>query len=96
MSNATLTWTRTDGALVPLMNHGLSCMSMGFLMPQAPPSPDSMLGADDGMDKPVVWRGLMVQKAVQQLLFDVDWREGAATSSTPDLIHVLGTNTDRL
>lgn len=25
-------------------------------------------------DKAVVWRGLMVQKAVQQLLFDVDWR----------------------
>ncbi|KZP29857.1 hypothetical protein FIBSPDRAFT_908181 [Athelia psychrophila] len=25
-------------------------------------------------DTPIVWRGLMVQKAVQQLLFDVDWR----------------------
>ncbi|TCD66877.1 hypothetical protein EIP91_000775 [Steccherinum ochraceum] len=24
---------------------------------------------------PLVWRGLMVQKAVQQLLFDVDWRD---------------------
>lgn len=28
---------------------------------------------------PIVWRGLMVQKAVQQLLFDVDWRADAAT-----------------
>jgi ATP-binding protein involved in chromosome partitioning len=35
-------------------------MSMGFLLP--------------GADAPVTWRGLMVQKAVQQLLFDVDWR----------------------
>ncbi|BGP52666.1 hypothetical protein JCM8202v2_000222 [Rhodotorula sphaerocarpa] len=25
-------------------------------------------------DTPVVWRGMMVMKAVQQLLFDVDWR----------------------
>lgn len=42
---------------------------MGFLLPR--PSPDSASNADTA----VVWRGLMVQKAVQQLLFDVDWRE---------------------
>ena len=35
-------------------------MSIGFLLP--------------GADAPVTWRGLMVQKVVQQLLFDVDWR----------------------
>ncbi|KAI0361845.1 P-loop containing nucleoside triphosphate hydrolase protein [Trametes cingulata] len=56
------------GAIVPLVNHGLPCMSMGFLLPKAP-------GTDSSSDTPVVWRGLMVQKAVQQLLFDVDWRE---------------------
>ena len=34
-----------------------------------------LLGAGrESEDKAVVWRGLMVQKAVQQLLFDVDWR----------------------
>jgi ATP-binding protein involved in chromosome partitioning len=38
-------------------------MSIGFLIRQ---SMDS--------DNPVVWRGLMVMKAVQQLLLDVDWR----------------------
>jgi hypothetical protein len=48
------------GALIPLTNHGLPAMSIGFLLP--------------GADAPVTWRGLMVQKAVQQLLFDVDWR----------------------
>lgn len=48
------------GALIPLTNHGLPAMSIGFLLP--------------GADEPVTWRGLMVQKAVQQLLFDVDWR----------------------
>ena len=51
---------RPAGALVPLTNHGIPAMSMGFLLP--------------GADAPVAWRGLMVQKAVQQLLFDVDWR----------------------
>lgn len=43
-------------------------MSMGFLIPS---SPDN-----DKTDTPIVWRGLMVQKAVQQLLFDVDWGDG--------------------
>jgi len=51
------------------MNHGIPTMSMGFLLPR---SPDS----NSTNDSPVVWRGLMVQKAVQQLLLDVDWRNG--------------------
>lgn len=41
-------------------------MSMGYLLPKPPDS-------DSNSDTPVVWRGLMVMKAVQQLLFDVDW-----------------------
>ncbi|KAL6304486.1 P-loop containing nucleoside triphosphate hydrolase protein [Sparassis latifolia] len=56
------------GAIIPLRNHGLPCMSMGFLLPRP-------AGAESSADTPVVWRGLMVQKAVQQLLFDVDWRD---------------------
>jgi ATP-binding protein involved in chromosome partitioning len=52
--------TASGGALIPLTNHGLPAMSIGFLLP--------------GADAPLTWRGLMVQKAVQQLLFDVDWR----------------------
>ena len=35
----------------------------------------------------VVWRGLMVQKATQQLLFDVDWRD-PETGSGLDLLVV--------
>lgn len=42
-------------------------MSMGFLLPK------TASGQTDS-DAAVVWRGLMVQKATQQLLFDVDWR----------------------
>ncbi|RSH87999.1 uncharacterized protein EHS24_000522 [Apiotrichum porosum] len=49
--------------LLPLQNHGIKTMSIGYLLP---PDPNT----------PVVWRGLMVQKAVQQLLFDVDWTDG--------------------
>jgi len=53
-----------SGSILPLTNHGLPCMSMGFLIPST---------SGDNTDTPIVWRGLMVQKAVQQLLFDVDW-----------------------
>ena len=40
---------------------------MGFLLPKS-------ADGQSNTDTAVVWRGLMVQKAVQQLLFDVDWR----------------------
>ncbi|EJD02963.1 P-loop containing nucleoside triphosphate hydrolase protein [Fomitiporia mediterranea MF3/22] len=64
----------SSGALIPLKNHGIPCMSMGFLVPKTKASDTSLPTRDD---TPVVWRGLMVQKAIQQLLFDVDWRGGA-------------------
>jgi ATP-binding protein involved in chromosome partitioning len=44
--------------LIPLHKHGLSLMSMGFIV-------------DEHM--PMIWRGPMVQGALHQLLFDVDW-----------------------
>jgi ATP-binding protein involved in chromosome partitioning len=44
--------------LKPLSNYGVKCMSMGFLVPT---------------DGPIAWRGLMVMKGVQQLLWQVDW-----------------------
>ena len=47
-----------DNQLLPLSNYGIKSMSMGYLV------------ADEA---PVVWRGLMVMKAIQQLLHDVDW-----------------------
>jgi ATP-binding protein involved in chromosome partitioning len=49
-----------DNKLIPLIEYGVKCMSMGFLMNQ---------------DQPVVWRGMMVMKAIQQLLWDVSWGE---------------------
>ncbi len=44
--------------LVPLHNHGVKLMSMGFLL--------------DG-DTPVVWRGPMIMKTIQQFVLQVDW-----------------------
>lgn len=44
--------------LVPLTNYGLKSMSMGYLVPEK---------------APVVWRGLMAMKALQQLLHEVEW-----------------------
>ncbi|GAA5934443.1 hypothetical protein JCM10213_001981 [Rhodosporidiobolus nylandii] len=66
-----------ENRLTPLRAHGLPCMSMGFLLPNSAPSSDDPAAADAGADTPVVWRGMMVMKAVQQLLFDVDWRAGS-------------------
>lgn len=50
----------TDKKLVPLTAHGLSCMSIGFLIPE---------------DSPMIWRGPMVQGALMQLLKEVAWGE---------------------
>ncbi|CAI5756340.1 unnamed protein product [Candida verbasci] len=46
------------GKLLPMSNYGIQSMSMGYLV---------------GDSQPIVWRGLMVMKALQQLLFDVEW-----------------------
>lgn len=51
-------------------------MSMGFLLPPS--------SSGSNADTPVVWRGLMVMKAVQQLLFDVDWRAGVRSDTAPN------------
>ncbi len=47
-------------SLVPLENHGVKVMSMGFLV-------------DD--NTPVVWRGPMIMKTIQQFVQNVKWGE---------------------
>jgi ATP-binding protein involved in chromosome partitioning len=44
--------------ILPPLRHGVRVMSLGFIM---------------DVDQPVIWRGPMVMKAVQQLLRDVVW-----------------------
>ncbi|SDF90667.1 ATP-binding protein involved in chromosome partitioning [Limimonas halophila] len=51
----------TEGKrLIPKEAHGIKVMSMGFLVDE---------------DTPTVWRGPMVQTAIQQMLRDVEWGE---------------------
>jgi len=46
--------------IVPFFNHGVKMQSLGFFL---------------GENSPVIWRGPMVMRAVQQLLQDTDWGE---------------------
>jgi len=46
--------------LTPMENYGVRVMSMGFLVDE---------------DAPMIWRGPMVQSAIQQMVGDVDWGE---------------------
>ncbi|EPS28314.1 hypothetical protein PDE_03260 [Penicillium oxalicum 114-2] len=57
--------------LVPLTNYGLKSMSMGYLLPQT--QPDSTTGELPMDTTPITWRGLMVTKAMHQLLHSVSW-----------------------
>jgi len=51
---------RDDRVLIPMQNHGIKCMSIGFLIAE---------------DTPMIWRGPMVQNAIKQMLRDVEWGE---------------------
>ncbi|MBL4691718.1 MAG: Mrp/NBP35 family ATP-binding protein, partial [Magnetovibrio sp.] len=49
----------SDGKLLdPMEGNGIKCMSMGFLVEE---------------DAPIIWRGPMVQSALQQMMRDVSW-----------------------
>jgi ATP-binding protein involved in chromosome partitioning len=47
-----------NNKLIPIKAHGLTAMSIGFLMDE---------------DTPTVWRGPMVMSALEQMLRDVEW-----------------------
>jgi ATP-binding protein involved in chromosome partitioning len=48
-----------DGkTIIPMEAHGVTCMSIGFLVPQ---------------DTPMIWRGPMVMGALEQMMGDVQW-----------------------
>ncbi|XP_065830250.1 iron-sulfur cluster transfer protein NUBPL-like [Oscarella lobularis] len=44
--------------MIPPINYGIKCMSMGFLVDES---------------SPIVWRGLMVMQAVERLIRQVSW-----------------------
>jgi ATP-binding protein involved in chromosome partitioning len=47
-----------NNRIIPLEQHGIKFISMGLFVPG---------------DKPLIWRGPMAHKALQQCLFEVDW-----------------------
>ncbi|HEV2302595.1 MAG TPA: iron-sulfur cluster carrier protein ApbC [Stellaceae bacterium] len=52
--------SRDGKILIPMKNHGIAAMSMGFLVPE---------------ETPMIWRGPMVMSALQQMLRNVEWGE---------------------
>ena len=52
--------------VIPTSAHGVRCLSMGYFVPD---------------DQPVIWRGPMLHKAIQQFLTDAYW-------GTPDFVLV--------
>ncbi|KAI5310377.1 hypothetical protein KEM55_007771 [Ascosphaera atra] len=67
-----------DNCIVPLTNYGLKSMSMGYLLPPPASSPDRQSvildPAGTPLDTtPISWRGLMVTRAMEQLLHAVSW-----------------------
>lgn len=44
--------------LIPMENHGVKCVSFGFLTTK---------------EQPVMWRGPLVSRSLEQFCFDVDW-----------------------
>ena len=49
-----------DEKMIPPKSHGVKLMSMGFLLND---------------DQPVIWRGPMIQRTIQQFITAVDWGE---------------------
>jgi ATP-binding protein involved in chromosome partitioning len=47
-----------DKKLIPLLAYGVECLSMGLMVPE---------------ESPMIWRGPMIQTALQQFLRDVAW-----------------------
>ena len=50
--------TNENGKINPIIKYGIKCMSIGLLIDE---------------NRPIIWRGPMVQGALEQLLKDVDW-----------------------
>jgi ATP-binding protein involved in chromosome partitioning len=84
LENASLPDVTSKGALVPLQSWGISSMSMGYLLGKGKTG-DSKVGSGDD-EGPIAWRGLMVNKALSQLLHEVQW---AGLNEQPPELDVL-------
>jgi ATP-binding protein involved in chromosome partitioning len=60
LKNAVVT-VNDNKMIVPVEREGMKVLSIGLMLPSE--------------DTPVIWRGALLMKAVQQFLFEVDWGE---------------------
>jgi ATP-binding protein involved in chromosome partitioning len=60
LKNAVVT-VNDNKMIVPVEREGMKVLSIGMMLPSE--------------DTPVIWRGALLMKAVQQFLFEVDWGE---------------------
>ena len=56
-----------DELIIPPVSHGMKVMSIGFFLED---------------NSPVMWRGPMLHKALEQFLRDVHWASSTTSSST--------------
>ena len=61
-----------DEKIIPVEGNGVGVMSLGFLL---------------DADTPVIWRGPMVMKAIEQFLGDVDWGDARLPGRRPAAGH---------
>lgn len=74
-----------EGRLLPLRSYGVGSMSMGYLLGKGRQDGEGAVKEGSGRgdeEGPVAWRGLMVMKALQQLLHEVQW---GGTAQSPEL-----------
>lgn len=63
-----------DGKMIPKVSHGIPAMTFAFFAP---------------VGDAVIWRGGMTGKAVEQMLFDVDWTKTSPDSPSEDLDYLI-------
>jgi ATP-binding protein involved in chromosome partitioning len=81
------------GKLVAVKGWGVGSMSLGYLFGNKSRG-DGVEGDGEGKERtgagddegPIAWRGLMVQKALQQLLHEVRWAGGQGQPSELDVL----------
>ena len=86
LESASLPHVTEKGALVPLRSWGIASMSIGYLLGRGKMGEGEEGSPGGTEDGPVAWRGLMVNKALQQLLHEVQW---AGLEGQPSELDVL-------
>jgi ATP-binding protein involved in chromosome partitioning len=63
-----------NGRILPMEGHGIPCISFAFFAP---------------IGEAVIWRGPQIAKAVEQMLFEVDWAGSEGNPERADIDYLL-------